>query len=295
MDDQTQNIETDIEIKEELLVDFSESGNQNKNVIFEHQNSISSSDTSEKSAYHLKMDPIKVEIDNTYNNIEAILEDQNATLNHVEIKEENIDDEICQINDPLDLQQQQKSEQLQQAQNVKLRVSNDKFNRQFCLSWIKTTYKLMNGSKIEKQEMFKQYLFSLNNLGIGSVISEQNFATCVRTLFGESVGPSKKQMPDDTVQFFYNGIQKRNGISTAERAECPKCGQYKSKSNMSKHIRICQAEVSVGKVENRNKRQLPDNSIDGKSKFHDQNKDKILKIFEKKYLLNSHYIYIYIY
>ena len=176
-------------------------------------------------------------------------------------------------------QNQQQLPQSQQPQQLpKLRVSNDEINLKFCLSWLKTTYNLMKGSRIEKQEMFKQYLFSLNNLGIGSVISEQNFATCVRTLFGESVGPNKKQMPDDTVQFFYNGIQKRNGRSTAERTECPKCGQYKSKSNMSKHIRICLAEFSVSKVENRNKRQLPDNSIDGKSKFDDQNKDKILKI-----------------
>ena len=79
----------------------------------------------------------------------------------------------------------------------KLRVSNAEIDRKFCLSWLKTTYKLMNGSRIEKQEMFKQYLFSLNKLGIGSVISEQDFAICVITIFGESVAPNKNQMPGD--------------------------------------------------------------------------------------------------
>ena len=82
-------------------------------------------------------------------------------------------------------------------QMPKLRVSNAEIDRKFCLSWLKTTYKLMNGSRIEKQEMFKQYLFSLNKLGIGSVISEQDFFLCVIALFGESVAPNKKQMTDD--------------------------------------------------------------------------------------------------
>ena len=36
--------------------------------------------------------------------------------------------------------------------------------------------------------------------------------------------------------------------TTAERAECPKCGQYRSRSNMSKHLKICEADFFVGKV-----------------------------------------------
>ena len=181
MDDQTQNIETDIEIKEELLVDFSENDNQYKNVIFEHQNSITPSDTYEKSSHHLKMDPIKVKIDNSYINSEAILKDQNAMLNHVEIKEENIDDVMYQINDPLELQQQ-KSEQLQQTQYVKLRVSNDKINGQFCISWLKENYEFgtWKGSTIGQQDMYNDYLSSLHKLGKKEVISGQYLHQCVR-------------------------------------------------------------------------------------------------------------------
>ena len=67
-----------------------------------------------------------------------------------------------------------------QQQQVQLRVSNDEVNRQFCLSWLKATYETVNGSSIEQQVMYKQYLASLHKLGKKDVISAQHYAVCVR-------------------------------------------------------------------------------------------------------------------
>ena len=85
----------------------------------------------------------------------------------------------------LQLQQQQQQNQQQpqnpnQPQQVQLRVSNDEINRQFCLSWLKATYESVNGSSIEQQVMYKQYLASLHKLGKKDVISAQHYAVCVR-------------------------------------------------------------------------------------------------------------------
>ena len=86
----------------------------------------------------------------------------------------------------LQLQQQQQQQNQQQPQNpnqpqqVQLRVSNDEINRQFCLSWLKATYESVNGSSIEQQVMYKQYLASLHKLGKKDVISAQHYAVCVR-------------------------------------------------------------------------------------------------------------------
>ena len=67
-----------------------------------------------------------------------------------------------------------------QQQQVQLRVSNDEVNRQFCLSWLKATYETVNGTSIEQQVMYKQYLASLHKLGKKDVISAQHYAVCVR-------------------------------------------------------------------------------------------------------------------
>lgn len=126
-------------------------------------------------------------------------------------------------------QQPQQPPQPQQQQ-VQLRVSNDEANRQICLSWLKATYETVNGCSIEQQVMYKQYLASLHKLGRKDVISAQHYAVCVRypkveifklvqfshelhsncrTLFGGSVGPNRKQMPDGAIQYHYDGIQVR--------------------------------------------------------------------------------------
>merc|ERR1719266_2348351 len=114
-------------------------------------------------------------------------------------------------------QQQQQQQVIQQRpqtpnaqQQVQLRVSNDEANRQFCLSWLKATYETVSYKvSIEQQVMYKQYLASLHKLGKKDVISAQHYAVCVRTLFGGSVGPNRKQMPNGNVQAFYDGIQVR--------------------------------------------------------------------------------------
>ena len=67
-----------------------------------------------------------------------------------------------------------------QQQQVQLRVSNDEVNRQFCLSWLKATYETVNGTSIDQQVMYKQYLASLHKLGKKDVISAQHYAVCVR-------------------------------------------------------------------------------------------------------------------
>merc|ERR1719464_1183243 len=114
-------------------------------------------------------------------------------------------------------QQQQQQQVIQQRpqtpnaqQQVQLRVSNDEANRQFCLSWLKATYETVSYKvSIEQQVMYKQYLASLHKLGKKDVISAQHYAVCFRTLFGGSVGPNRKQMPDGSVQYHYDGIQVR--------------------------------------------------------------------------------------
>ena len=184
MADQTQNIENDnIEIKEELIEDFSESNNQKENVTCKHQSNIIISDSSENSSNHLKIDPTTVETDNSNSNCESILDDQNSSLNHIEIKEEDINDSECQIYDPLQIQQQQtqQQQQIQQPQRVELRVSDNKINGDFCISWLRNNYELMKGSTIGQQDMYTHYLTSLHKeLSKKDVVSSDNFSNCVR-------------------------------------------------------------------------------------------------------------------
>ena len=80
---------------------------------------------------------------------------------------------------PQNMAIQQLPSQLQSLQ-VQLRVSNDESNRQFCLSWLKATYESSNGSSIDQQVMYKQYLASLHKLGKRDVISQQHYAVCIR-------------------------------------------------------------------------------------------------------------------
>merc|ERR1719187_2579479 len=94
------------------------------------------------------------------------------------------------------------------SQQVQLRVSNDEPHRVFCLSWLKATYEPALGKSIEQNIMYKQYLASMHRMGRKEVISAQHYALCIRTLFGGSTGPNKKQM-GDKVENHYTGIQVR--------------------------------------------------------------------------------------
>ena len=68
-------------------------------------------------------------------------------------------------------------------QQVKQRVNNSESDRNYCLSWLKTNYELINGSSIEKHEMYQQYLNSQEKFSLKSVLSEQHFAVCVRYIY----------------------------------------------------------------------------------------------------------------
>jgi len=94
------------------------------------------------------------------------------------------------------------------SQQVQLRVSNDEPHRAFCLSWLKATYEPSGGKSIEQNIMYKQYLASMHRMGRKEVISAQHYALCIRTLFGGSTGPNKKQV-GDKLENHYTGIQVR--------------------------------------------------------------------------------------
>ena len=93
---------------------------------------------------------------------------------------------------------------MQQAANqqVQLRVSNDEPHRVFCLSWLKATYEPAPTKSIEQNVMYKQYLASMHRMGRKEVISSQHYALCIRTLFGGSTGPNRKQIGDKSESHF---------------------------------------------------------------------------------------------
>lgn len=67
----------------------------------------------------------------------------------------------------------------------------------------------MTGRSIQHEIMYKQYLASLHKLGKREVISATHYAACVRTIFGGSVGPNKKQMENGKVEQFFDGVAVR--------------------------------------------------------------------------------------
>ena len=129
----------------------------------------------EKSSHPPTINSIKVEKENSY---KSTLEDQ--------IKEEKLDN-VCQIYDPLQLQQlhlqqnQRQNQQQSQQQRVELRVSNDEINMKFCISWIKANYRFVKKSTIKQQDMYQHYLTSLKKFFSKKyVISLSHFSNCVR-------------------------------------------------------------------------------------------------------------------
>ena len=146
----------------------------------------------QKKQNHPKINSIKVE-ENSYSSNKPTLEDQ--------IKKEKFDD-VCQINDSLQLQQQKVQLQLRQNQqhsqlhqqqhqvqlqlrqnqkHVEQTVRNDEININFCISWIKANYKFVKKSIIVQQNMYQHYMTSLKKFFSKKyVISLHNFSNCVR-------------------------------------------------------------------------------------------------------------------
>ena len=91
---------------------------------------------------------------------------------------------------------------------IQLRTSNDEPHRVFCLSWLKATYEPCSGQLIEANLMYKQYLASMHRMGREEVISARHYALYIRTLFGDSTGPTRKAV-GDKVEHHYTGIQVR--------------------------------------------------------------------------------------
>ena len=77
------------------------------------------------------------------------------------------------------LEQPEKPQMVKEMTKEKI-VNNSEIDRKFCLSWLKTSYELMNGSSIEQQDMYQHYLTSQDKFGLRNAISEQHFAICVR-------------------------------------------------------------------------------------------------------------------
>ena len=91
---------------------------------------------------------------------------------------------------------------------IQLRTSNDEPHRVFCLSWLKATYEPCSGQSIEANIMYKQYLASMHRMGREEVISARHYALYIRTLFGDSTGPTRKTV-GNKVEHHYTGIQVR--------------------------------------------------------------------------------------
>ena len=228
MDDKIQNVICHIEIKEEYSKDFIEIENQNLQI--NQKDKIQNNFVQyEKQSYLQTLCSIKVESNNLSDDIKTKLQDQyissnqvemnqknsveffemrqeiseenvqqNKTLKHFKIKEEDLDHIELQINktDPLsvansniddikdfsvEIQTQLQPNQKQSQQLVELRVSNDKIDGQFCMSWLKDNFELASGAIISQKDMYQQYLTSMYKFfDKKDVVSSHYFSGYVR-------------------------------------------------------------------------------------------------------------------
>ncbi|XP_066590882.1 AT-rich interactive domain-containing protein 2 isoform X8 [Prorops nasuta] len=82
-------------------------------------------------------------------------------------------------------------------------------NEQFALTWLKATFELAPGSRLEQEEVYKKYLGCCTKICRRGVIAPLHFPRCVRTVFGGSVGPSPAKGETTGTQY-YDGIRVRN-------------------------------------------------------------------------------------
>ena len=139
------------------------------------------------------------------------------------------------------------------SQQVQLRVSNDEPHRAFCLSWLKATYEPSPGKSIEQNIMYKQYLASMHRMGRREVISAQHYALCIRTLFGGSTGPNKKQV-GEKVENHYTGIQVREHplplkLTPAQAAAAQEASRQQQQQQVQQQQQAVPVQNGVGGVQ----------------------------------------------
>ncbi|XP_044582233.1 AT-rich interactive domain-containing protein 2 isoform X5 [Cotesia glomerata] len=81
-------------------------------------------------------------------------------------------------------------------------------NEQFALGWLRATFELAPGVKIEQEELYKKYLSSCTKIGRRGVIAPLHFPRCVRSVFGGTIGPNP-QKGETTGTQYYEGIRVR--------------------------------------------------------------------------------------
>ncbi|XP_020300898.1 AT-rich interactive domain-containing protein 2 isoform X8 [Pseudomyrmex gracilis] len=81
-------------------------------------------------------------------------------------------------------------------------------NEQFALGWVKATFELAPGTRIEQEELYKKYLGCCTKIGRRGVIAPLHFPRCVRSVFGSIVGPNPLKGDNSGTQY-YEGIRVR--------------------------------------------------------------------------------------
>ncbi|XP_008217124.1 AT-rich interactive domain-containing protein 2 isoform X3 [Nasonia vitripennis] len=81
-------------------------------------------------------------------------------------------------------------------------------NEQFALGWLKATFELSPGVKIEQEELYKKYLGCCTKIGRRGVIAPLHFPRCVRSVFGGTIGPNPIK-GENTGTLYYEGIRVR--------------------------------------------------------------------------------------
>lgn len=87
-------------------------------------------------------------------------------------------------------------------------------SEQFAVAWLRATFEPVNvTSRIEQQDLYKMYLTASSKVGRSGVLSPMHFPRCVRSVFGNSVGPNTvklKQSNLETHTMYYESIRIRS-------------------------------------------------------------------------------------
>ncbi|XP_063979254.1 AT-rich interactive domain-containing protein 2 isoform X6 [Diachasmimorpha longicaudata] len=87
-------------------------------------------------------------------------------------------------------------------------------NEQFALGWLRATFELAPGGKIEQEELYKKYLGCCTKIGRRGVIAPLHFPRCVRSVFGGTIGPNPVKGETTGTQY-YEGIRVRSTTTCA--------------------------------------------------------------------------------
>ncbi|XP_050457136.1 AT-rich interactive domain-containing protein 2 isoform X4 [Cataglyphis hispanica] len=93
-----------------------------------------------------------------------------------------------------------------QQQNAHQQIIQE--NEQFALNWVRATFELAPGTRIEQEELYKKYLGCCTKIGRRGVIAPLHFPRCVRSVFGSIVGPNPLKGENTGTQY-YEGIRVR--------------------------------------------------------------------------------------